>query len=106
MSRSITSLSNKLSTARCTFEAEPSTYRRTNSSAKTVASLGEHEQLLVVLYGPQQIGDFLLPIAEGVSTDHATVFKGVFHITLFALRNLRNTTTYPTSKSNSGLWVT
>lgn len=29
------SLSNKPSTARCTFEAEPSPYRRTNSPAKT-----------------------------------------------------------------------
>ena len=60
----------------------------------------------VVLYRPQQIGDFLLPIAEGAAADYTAVFKGVLHITQVALRNLRNTTGYPASKANSGLWVT
>ena len=80
--------------------------RRPYQRGLAVAPLGEHEQLLVVLHRPQQIGDFLLPIAEGVSADHATVFKGVLHITQVALRNLRNTTAYPASKANSGLRVT
>jgi long-subunit acyl-CoA synthetase (AMP-forming) len=46
-----------------------------------VAPLREHEQLFVVLHRAQQIGDFLLPIAEGAAADHTTVFKRVFHIT-------------------------
>jgi hypothetical protein len=34
---------------------------------------------------------FVFPVAEGVAADHPAVFEGIFHITQFALRMLRNT---------------
>jgi len=45
-----------------------------------------------------EIGEFLLPVAERLPTDDATVFESVFHITQFALRALRNTTGLPLSE--------
>lgn len=57
----------------------------------------------MVLYRPQQIDDFLLPIAERVLAAYTTVFKGILHTTQVALRNLPNTTVFPTSKERTGL---
>jgi hypothetical protein len=65
-----------------------------------------HRQLLVILHRPQQIGDLLLPIAEGGSADHTTVFKGGSSYYARSVTHLRNTSAYLAGEADSELRVT
>jgi len=77
---------------------------------KQVGPQNQYSAHILVRTGPKL--HFLQPTnvdltrIEGVSAHHTTVFKGVLHITQFALRVLRNIVAYPANKANSGLSVT